>query len=119
MMQEAFRIPLEAEFLEEIGVEPVRRDAGDTLELNLSEVTGESLFLTTSETGRSVRIKWGEEKGEWAVDIFREGATCMRIDSQHNRTSILIDFSLGATKGELKLQIFPRVAISDQQLFSQ
>ncbi|MFJ9126161.1 MULTISPECIES: hypothetical protein [unclassified Streptomyces] len=115
-MNQIFQVPLETEFLEELGVEPSRSEDGDTFTLNLSETTGESLSLTASEAARSVRIAWDAGKGR-TIDTYREGATYMRIDSRDGRTAISIGFSLGETQGELKLQVFPHIEISDRQLF--
>ncbi|MFJ9178852.1 hypothetical protein [Streptomyces sp. NPDC102360] len=116
-MHQIFQVPLETEFLEELGVEPTRSDDGDTFTLNLSETTGEPLSLTASEAARSVRIIWDTGRSR-TIDIYREGATYMRLSSRDSRTVIVIGFSLGGTQGELKLQVFPHIEISDQQLFT-
>jgi hypothetical protein len=51
------------------------------------------------------------------LDVFREGATRLRVVSGQSETSLLIDFTTDSLAGRLKLQVFPVVRITDQLLF--
>ncbi|WP_426403868.1 hypothetical protein ACN9M0_17495 [Streptomyces sp. R-07] len=115
MMQEAFSVPDLRRFTESLGVDPVETES-DTQEIDLTDVTGESLRFSFSPAGRSIRLLWIRESG--TVDIFREGATRLWIEEQDKETILCTEFAMGSTKGTLRLRVFPNLQLKDELLFS-
>ncbi|WP_086831542.1 hypothetical protein [Streptomyces sp. NRRL B-24572] len=115
MTKEAFSVPDLHRFAESLGVDPVEIEA-DTQEIDLEDVTGESLRFSFSTAGRSIRLLWTRESG--TVDIFREGATRLWIEEGGRETILCTEFATGSIKGSLRLRVFPHIELKDELLFS-
>ncbi|MFC7928628.1 hypothetical protein [Streptomyces cinereoruber] len=111
MPREPFVTPEPRAFTESLGVEPVETGEG-VLELDLTEVTGEPLRLDFNPLGGSVRLRRD------GLDLYREGATHLRIVEAPGRTALSVDFATGTTTGTLRIEVFPRVAVRDELLLS-
>ncbi|MCX4640687.1 hypothetical protein OG775_37250 [Streptomyces platensis] len=103
-------------FTEEFGATVARDATEDVWVIDFKEVTGEDLTFSYSPTDASVRVQLCDDQ-ETLVDIFREGAIQLRIESKRGNSSIVVEFNDGVTSGELIVQIFPRIKITDRMLF--
>ncbi|MFI1974587.1 hypothetical protein [Streptomyces wedmorensis] len=115
MTYETFSVPDPQSFVESLGVSPTEAE-GAALEIDLTEIVGESLRFSFSPVGRSIRLLWNRESGP--VDIFREGAKRLWIEESDGETSLCTEFAMGPTKGTLRLVVFPRLSVKDELLFS-
>lgn len=68
--------------------------------------------------GRSVRILWKNKHGEEILDVFREGATRMAVQSDKGATYISLDFHMGESAGRMEIRVLPNMAVKDQLLFA-
>ncbi|WP_328620368.1 hypothetical protein [Streptomyces sp. NBC_00354] len=110
-----FVTPDPQDFVNTFGVEPVITD--ETVRtLSFFDVTGEKLDFSYDAIGRSVSLTWHPAGGKIAVRNFREGATLLRIIDRPDASRIVVDFSTQDTIGQLDIQIFPRVEISERTL---
>ncbi|TJZ50101.1 hypothetical protein FCH28_22530 [Streptomyces piniterrae] len=103
-------------FVEEFGATATSDADEDVCVVDFNDATGEDLTFSYSPTGASVRVQLRDAQ-ETVLDIFREGATRLRIESNQEHSSVLIDFNDGVTSGMLTIQIFPRIRITDKMLF--
>ncbi|GFM99380.1 hypothetical protein Sfulv_41910 [Streptomyces fulvorobeus] len=86
--------------------------------MNLVDVTGEDLAFSYDAVGQSVNVRWCTPSGKVMLHLFREGATLLRVDEGDDKTQLVVDFRTGDTAGELRLQVFPEVSISETSFFS-
>lgn len=86
--------------------------------LRLGEVAGEEVTFTYDVVGRSVRVTWNSLSGDTLMDIYREGGELLRITEDGNSTGILAEFSTGGSKGEIRLQVFPVVRLTEESFIS-
>lgn len=114
MANEEFHTPEPIDFLETFGVEPILIDE-DVFEIDLSDVAEEPVRITFNPMARSVRLVWNKG-GESIVDIFREGASRLRIEENGGESRLCVDFSLGGAAGTLYLTVFPTLRVSDELL---
>ncbi|WP_435187557.1 hypothetical protein [Streptomyces sp. bgisy126] len=103
--------PEPRDFAEALGVEPVEVE-GEAQELDLTEVVGEPLRFSFHVVERSIRLRWGH------VDLYREGATRLRIVESPGRTGLYVDFETGPMTGTLRIEVFPEVTVDDVLLLS-
>ncbi|OKI00209.1 hypothetical protein A6A06_23930 [Streptomyces sp. CB02923] len=114
-MSAFLEVPDSNRFAEEFGVTPEGRADDDVQSVNFLEVTGQDLTLSYSSLERSVRLRLRQGQEE-LIDIYREDATLMRIDTSKGSTGITVAFSMGEVDGELRIQVFPSIKIYDQLL---
>ncbi|MFD7572753.1 hypothetical protein ACFV6U_19835 [Streptomyces sp. NPDC059810] len=114
MTHETFSVPDPQRFAESLGVDPTETE-GAALEIDLTEIVGESLRFSFSPVERSIRLLWNRESGP--IDIFREGAQRLWIDESDGETSLCTEFVMGSTKGTLRLVVFPHLRLKDELLF--
>lgn len=113
-----FEAPDPRDFEEEFGVE-VASDPNEAVHvIDFKEVAGEDLSFSYSTVQGSVRVQLRDSDQVAVVDIFREGATQLRIASGGGESSLVIEFGDRDSSGELKIQIFPRIKITDRLLFT-
>lgn len=115
-MNRNFESPDAHRFAEEFGATVTRNTTEGVWIIDFKEVTGEDLTFSYSPTDASVRIRLCNAQ-ETLIDIFREGAIQLHIESNKESSSIIIDFNDGVTSGALDIQIFPRIRITDRMLF--
>ncbi|MFE2426581.1 hypothetical protein ACFXJ5_07480 [Streptomyces sp. NPDC059373] len=111
-----FSTPEEIEIIEKLGVAPEESEEGLLQTIHL-DTEGGSLLLSYSLTGRSVRFLWKLGANQ-LVEIFREGATRIRLISESERTYFLIDFEMSGSTARLEIGIYPFVSINDNLLLS-
>ncbi|MEV4920793.1 hypothetical protein AB0K47_28805 [Streptomyces tirandamycinicus] len=116
-MSSEFITPEPQDFVNALGVEP--NISGDTQRtLKLSDVIGEDVTFSYDAVGGSVRVAWRAASGGDLISIYREGATLLRIIEDDDGTRLLIEFRTRDTVGELRVQVFPELSISESQLLS-
>ncbi|MEU1943549.1 hypothetical protein ACFW95_06225 [Streptomyces sp. NPDC059474] len=86
--------------------------------LKLEDVTGEDITFSYDASGRSVRLAWCNHLGRRVVNIFREGATLLRVNEEGGRTELVTEFKTTDTMGVLRFQVFPHVEVAEESLFS-
>ncbi|MER6845630.1 hypothetical protein [Streptomyces platensis] len=115
-MSHNFESPDANRFTEEFGATVTRNITEGVWVIDFKEVTGKDLTFSYSPTDASVRVRLCDNQ-EAVVDIFREGAIRLRIESKEENSSIIAEFNDGMTSGALAVQIFPRIKITDRMLF--
>ncbi|MEU0624345.1 hypothetical protein ABZ329_26275 [Streptomyces rubiginosohelvolus] len=117
VLSREFVTPSSQEFVNALGVEPECVE-GTVQVLRLGEVTGEEVTFAYDAVGRSVRVTWFSSSGDTVMDIYREGGELLRITEDGNSTGILAEFSTGGSKGEIRLQVFPAIQLTEESLIS-
>lgn len=115
-MSREFVVPSDLEVFEKLEVWPEEDDEGVRLLTFPSEGRGKFIFSYDS-LGSSVRLRWSDEAGEEVLDVFREGATLMRVESGVSLKAISVTFDLNGLSGTLNIQVAPTVGILDRMLF--
>ncbi|MFD9211096.1 hypothetical protein ACFVZM_33005 [Streptomyces sioyaensis] len=115
-MDHKFESPDAHDFAEEFGATVTSNAIDNVWIIDFKEVTGEDLTFSYSPTDASVRMRLCDAQ-ETVMDIFREGAIRLHIESDKQHSSIVIDFNDGVASGVLDIQIFPRIRITDRMLF--
>ncbi|GGU71347.1 hypothetical protein GCM10010211_41170 [Streptomyces albospinus] len=110
-----FEAPDPDSFTEEFGAAVVRDSEDDVYLIDFAEVTGQDLTFSYNVTAGSVRVQLRDAQ-DVVVDVFREGATRLRIASDKTQSSLMVDFDAGEFCGSLCVQIFPRAKITDRLL---
>lgn len=99
------------------GVEP--EVTGETQStLRFKSVTGEDLTFSYDDVGRSVAFSWLSDSGEVRMRLLREGARLLRVVEEGGRTGLLVEFRTADTVGELRVQIFPAVSVTESLLLA-
>ncbi|WP_413801435.1 hypothetical protein [Streptomyces iranensis] len=112
-----FVTPDPLEFSSALGVEA--EVTGETQRtLKLEDVTGEDITFSYDANGRSVRLAWRNPSGRGVVNIFREGATLLRVNDEGGRTELVTEFRTVDTVGVLRLQVFPHAEVTEESLFA-
>ncbi|MEV7238767.1 hypothetical protein AB0N06_34065 [Streptomyces sp. NPDC051020] len=116
-MPSEFVTPDPQEIVNALGVEP--EITGETQRtVNLVDVTGEDLTLSYDAVGQSVTVRWCTPSGKVMLNLFREGAILLRVQEGDGETQLVVEFETRDTSGELRLQVFPEVSITETSLFS-
>lgn len=106
--------PSDAEVLDALGVESVAEDDEEnTRVIRVSVGDGDILVFSYDTVGRSVRVRW-ERASETILDVFREGIVRISVESEHGEARILAFSEFPSLKGEIIVQIFPRVMVRDR-----
>jgi hypothetical protein len=85
--------------------------------LTFSYESGEHLTVSYCPPGRSLRIRWTNSTGATFLDMFRESATELTIRADPEKKYLVARFEMGECSGELRVQTFPTVTITDRLLF--
>ncbi|MCM2411182.1 hypothetical protein [Streptomyces sp. RKAG290] len=116
-MPSEFVTPDPQEIVNALGVEP--DITGETQRtVNLVDVTGEDLTFSYDAVGQSVTVRWCTPSGKVLLNMFREGAILLRVQEGDGETRLVVKFETGDTSGELRVQVFPEVSITETSLFS-
>ncbi|MFG2628624.1 hypothetical protein [Streptomyces sp. NPDC048473] len=116
-MPSEFVTPDPQEVVNALGVEP--EITGETQRtVNLVDVTGEDLAFSYDAVGQSVAVRWCAPSGKVMLNLFREGAILLRVQEGDGGTQLIVEFETRDTAGELRLQVFPEVSITETSLFS-
>ncbi|WP_146214546.1 hypothetical protein [Streptomyces sp. ICBB 8177] len=118
MIYRQFCVPADEEILAEVGELPKALEGEDDARILRVESTGgESLGISYSAVGRSIRVWWTRE-GRELVDLYREGAVRMDVSSEGKRTRIVVESDYGECKGSLEIQIYPEISVVEKVIFS-
>ncbi|GAA4039132.1 hypothetical protein [Streptomyces shaanxiensis] len=117
-MYREFVVPDDQEILETIGEWPGTEEESGARHLTLQGEENESITFSYDALARSVRVRWKNRSGEEIIDVFREGATCMKVHSDKSTTHISLDFHMGECSGRMEIRLFPSFAIKDHLLFT-
>ncbi|MBW5481790.1 hypothetical protein [Streptomyces bambusae] len=110
-----FATPEPQQFPEVFGVAPIA--VGDyQRKLDFSEVVDGELEFSYDVVGRSIAVSWHPTAGGGHFSTFREGATLLRIVDSPESSKLVMEFSTQDTVGNLEVQIFPHVSISERTL---
>lgn len=116
-MYHEFEIPDDREFLEQIGVAPEYEESEGVRTVTF-DGCGDRIRLSCDALGRSIRVRWSDKSEREILDIFREGAKCMRIISEGGRTWIPVEFDLTEFTAELRVDVFPVLKVTERVLFA-
>ncbi|MFJ9948802.1 hypothetical protein [Kitasatospora sp. NPDC091207] len=116
MSHQNFIVPSDSAFLEALGEEPTSPDAADSSRtITLESGADDRVVFSFDVPGTSVRIQW-LRKSKTVLDLFREGATLVRLESDRGNQLITVSFHTDSLAGDLSIQIWPEVAITDRLL---
>lgn len=118
MSYQEFVAPSDDEIFAALGIEP--ESSGTEVATRIVKIGDESddlLILSYDVPGRSIRLQWKRSR-RLLLDVFREGATLMRIHSNTESTSILIDFRTGQSSGRLDIQMWPEMVVKERDLLT-
>jgi hypothetical protein len=110
-------VPQDQELIEALGTAP--EQSGDSESARVLDIpinSTERLVFSYDTIGRSVRVKWYDEDS-LRLDLFREGACQISLRTEGGATLISVRFEIEGVAGNLKLQVYPVVAIDDRLLF--
>jgi hypothetical protein len=104
-------VPSDSEVLDALGVESLAEDDEETTRVIRVPVGDEDILKFSYDTvGRSVRVRW-ERASETILDVFREGIVRISVESEHGEAKILAFSEFNSLRGEIIVQIFPRVMV--------
>ncbi|KNB53558.1 hypothetical protein AC230_02615 [Streptomyces caatingaensis] len=112
-MYREFSVPDEQSILESLGEWPEEVEEG-VHQLALCREGGETLKLSYSVLGRSVRVQWVDTSGKTVVDLFKEGATRLAVTS----TGFTVSSHMGECTGEMVVEVFPVISVTERVLFT-
>lgn len=116
MTYRAFRVPTDLEILEVMGAEPEQEaDEPTTRVVDVEAGTGERVVLSYDIPGESVRCRW-RRGSEVVLDVFREGATLLRVESRDGADYFVVDFETDSLAGQLIVRVHPDVYVKDALL---
>lgn len=116
-MHQGFEVVPDSQgFLEQIGYEPEDEGSEGVRVLTLAGEAGR-IRLSYDILGRSIRVRWDDEKGCELLDIFREGAERMSITSESGRTWISVRSPLPGFTAELRVHVYPALKVTDTVFF--
>jgi hypothetical protein len=109
-------VPDDTDFLSMFGAAPSPVGEDQTqLSIELEANESEKVLLTYDVIGGSIRFRWSQS-GVSRVDLFREGAAQISVDSDGPYTWLTVDFDINHVKGQLRVQIHPNVYFEDRLL---
>lgn len=113
-----FVTPTAEEWIDALGVVPrPEDDDGDVSRALLTFNAADKVDLSFAIGGNSVRLRWlrGEDL---LLDMTREGARRIRVESGRGQASIRVEFDSDGFRGELTIQMLPETRIKDTMLFA-
>jgi len=110
-----FEVPDWQEISDVLGVTPESTNGSEVFDLHFV-ATAEHLDVTIDEFGRSIRCRWSKGD-EVLLDVVREGAVVMRIESSETSKFIRIGFETDDLVGDLEVRCAPVFALRDKLLF--
>ncbi|MEV5439515.1 hypothetical protein AB0K80_26400 [Streptomyces sp. NPDC052682] len=116
MAGQQFLVPDDAEVLEAFGVESEATDGVEsTRSLRLAAGVDDEVCLTYDIPARSIHLQWFR-KGVCVLDVSREEAVRLSVNSSEGVTALALAFESASLSGELRIQVWPTVSISDRLL---
>ena len=110
-----FEVATDDDFEQSLGIRPQQR-ADDPDVNSLSITTGDDQVEVRFDVpGRSVRIDWSRG-GLNIVEIVREGATRLYVDSTKGQDFIVVQFETDQLVGTMRVKVLPEISISDHLL---
>ncbi|GAB3988325.1 hypothetical protein GCM10029978_110420 [Actinoallomurus acanthiterrae] len=118
MVIREFIVPTDEEVLYALGVEPEPAEPDTaTRVVRIPCDDGQVITLSYDSPGGSVRLQLHHNQ-RLLLDIFREGAELLRIDSGSGSTSVTVDFRTESTVGQLEVQVQPEVVVRENSLLA-
>lgn len=118
MVLREFIVPTDEEVLDALGVEPEPSELDATIRIvRIPHGADEVITLSYDSPGGSVRLQLHRQQ-RLLLDIFREGAERLRIDSGSGSTLVTVDFRTESTVGRLEVQIEPDVVVRENSLLA-
>lgn len=118
MDYQEFVAPSDDEISAALGIEPESSEAEvATRTVKIGDEADDLLILSYDVPGRSIRLQWKRSR-RLLLDVFREGATLMRIHSNAASIAISIDFRTGQMSGRLDIQMQPEIVIRERDLLT-
>lgn len=111
-MYREFIVPSDQEILEAVCEWP--EEEGETRIITLQGENSDSIIFSYNSLATSIRILWKNEDSEEVLDIFREGATLMRVGSTAHGSFISIQFDTGDFSGRTEISISSKFRVTDQ-----
>lgn len=115
MASREFVTPDPDDFLVAFGVTPEFHVDDDAYYLELPSGSFR-LRLSYSVPGRSVRYELSD-RGRVLVEVFREGATLLRLGGV-DEPAVIVDYETADTTGTLTIGLSPEIAISEEILLA-
>jgi hypothetical protein len=105
LMTRHFTVPSGDEVLDATGLVPSPEGSSvDTRAIVLNLGGEDSLKFSYSAVERSVRFVWTRED-QLLLDLFREGATLMEIDSRNSRITLRVEFDFNDVRGAIDVVV--------------
>ncbi|GAA3028733.1 hypothetical protein LV79_003547 [Actinokineospora globicatena] len=108
-------IPSDDEFATTFGVASRSVDGEDAVRQIVLESGRDVVTLVADLPGASVRLVWRRDDVV-LLDLFREAVEQVAIVDEDGATRLVATSALAGYRGELIIQIFPRVRVEDRQL---
>jgi hypothetical protein len=103
-MSAPFVVPADDEILDAVGVVPTSEDDFESKEIVLGLGGEDTMKVSYSQVGGSVRLVW--TRGDRLVlDLFREGATLMQLDSRDARITLRVEFDVTQARGAIDVAV--------------
>ncbi|MGW4412198.1 hypothetical protein ACWEJ6_49945 [Nonomuraea sp. NPDC004702] len=116
MAHHEFLVPDDAEILDAFGVASAAVDGVEwTRSLHLRSGVEDEVHLIYDIPGRSIRLQWYRQE-ICLLDVFREEAARLSVVSDKGVTALSLAFASDSLSGELRIQIWPTLSISDRLL---
>jgi Ca2+-binding RTX toxin-like protein len=106
--------PSDEEFENELGVDVRKLEDGDSRSFKV-EYDAMTMTYSFSQISGWVRLVVSSPEGR-LIDITREGAVSMTIDSSKGITVIAAEFDSGTSKGILSTRVYPAISIIETNL---
>lgn len=113
-----FLTPSAEEWIDALGVEPqTEPDDEDVTRIVFTSESGDTVDLSYASTANSVQFRWLRQ-GELLLDMTREGARHMWVESGRGRAQIGVEFEVEGLRGSLTLRLLPSFHLNDSMLFA-
>ncbi|MFI9388968.1 hypothetical protein [Kutzneria sp. NPDC052558] len=116
MVHHEFTVPDDRELVELFGVASEALDGVESTRLlRLVSENDDEVHLVYDTPGRSIHLKW-LRRGMCVVEIFREEAVRLSVEDDDGKAFVSIAFDSNSLFGELRVQVRPRIWVSDRLL---
>lgn len=113
-----FIVPTDEEILFALGAEPEPSGPDtSTRVLRITTDSGDVITFSYDVPGASVRLQL-HQGGSLLLDIFREGAERLAIETDSRGAFVAVDFRTESTVGKLEVQVQPEIHVRENSLLS-
>jgi hypothetical protein len=113
-----FVVPSVDEWIDALGVEPWPQEGDeDVSRVVFTSDSGDTMDVSFAPGGNSVQFRW--LRGDaLLLDITREGARHMWVESGQGQARIGIEFEVEGLRGGLTVRLLPEFRVKDTRLFA-